>query len=427
MIISALVFILIVMAALKISPAASISNPLQTTSLALGFIMIFAFLLGKATARIKLPQITGFILAGILCGPFLLGFLKGSDVQNLQLLDGLALSLIALTAGGEMRIKELRGRIKTIGLLTLFQTLMILAGFILLSMALRGFVPLFSGQSSSQVLVFALLLGTLATATSPSTTIAIINESKAKGRTTDIVLSTAVVKDFFVIALFALNLSLSKSLLSPGQGFDMGFLLGILRDVGGSIVIGLAVGGGIILYLKTIKRDITIFILGVAFFTYQISHHEGFHPLMICLVAGFVVENFSPLGDKLIKAIERSSLPIYVVFFAISGASINLDALRSTWYLALIFVVWRGLLKFGGSWTGARLSGESAVFRRHGWAGFISQAGVALGMAIIIERTFPEWGDAFKALVLAIIALNQILGPILLQRLLISVGETGRK
>ena len=416
-----------VMFILKIPAVAGISDPLQTTSLALGFILIFAFLFGKITYRFKLPQITGFILAGIICGPFLFGFLSRNDVQDLQLLDGLALSLIALTAGGEMRIKDLRGRLKTIGLLTLFQTVLIIAGFIALGLVLRTVVPFFAGHTITQVFVFALLLGTLATATSPSTTIAIINETKAKGRYTDLILSTAVVKDFFVITLFAFSLSFSKSLLSPKQGFDLGFLLHILRDVGGSILIGLAVGGGLILYLKYIRKDIAIFILGIAFFTYQISHHEGFHPLMICLVAGFIVENFSSQGDKLIKAIERSSLPVYVVFFAISGASINLDALRTTWYLAVIFVIWRAVLKFAGTYAGARLAGEDRGIRSRSWAGFISQAGVALGMAVIIDRTFPEWGDMFKTLVLAIIALNQILGPILLQRLLISAGESGRK
>jgi Kef-type K+ transport system membrane component KefB len=427
MIIWAIVLIFVVMAVLKLPSVASISNPLQTTSLALGFILIFAFLLGKITGRFKLPQITGFIVAGIICGPYLFGFLSRNDVQNLQLLDGLALSLIALTAGGEMRLKELRSRFRTIGLLTLFQTFLIIAGFIALSPVLKAYIPFFAGQSLAQVFVFALLLGTLATATSPSTTIAIINETKAKGRTTDLILSTAVVKDFFVITFFALSLSFSKSFLTPGQDFDIGFLFGILRDVGGSVAIGLALGGLIILYLKYIRRDITVFILGVAFFTYQISHHEGFHPLMICLVAGFMVENFSSLGEKFIQAIEKSSLPVYVIFFAISGASINLNALRSTWYLALIFVIWRGFLKFSGTYFGARLSGESGQFQRRSWAGFISQAGVALGMAIVVERTFPEWGGMFKTLVLAIIALNQIVGPILLQRLLFSVGEAGRK
>jgi Kef-type K+ transport system membrane component KefB len=148
---------------------------------------------------------------------------------------------------------------------------------------------------------------------------------------------------------------------------------------------------------------------------------------MICLLAGFLVENFSYLGDRLIQAIEKVSLPVFVVFFAISGASINLDALSKTWILALIFVLWRAGLKFSSTYIGAKISGEDISVQRNAWAGFISQAGVALGMAIVVEKTFPDWGREFKTLVLAIIAINQIVGPVLLQNLLFKAGEAGQK
>ncbi|MFC2157332.1 cation:proton antiporter [Acidobacteriota bacterium] len=164
----------------------------------------------------------------------------------------------------------------------------------------------------------------------------------------------------------------------------------MLRDIGGSVLIGLLVGAGIILYLKFIRRDLVIFILSVAFFTYQISLNYGFHPLLICLLAGFLVENFSPHGERFIQAIEKSSLPIYIIFFAISGASLDLNALKSSWLLALILVFWRGILKYLGTYSGAKLMGEDREVQQFGWMGFISKAGVALGMAIIIEKTFPE-------------------------------------
>ena len=101
--------------------------------------------------------------------------------------------------------------------------------------------------------------------------------------------------------------------------------------------------------------------------------------------------------------------------------------MRTGWLLAVIFFLWRGGLKFLGTFLGAKLAGENRLFQTFGWAGFLSQAGVALGMAIIIERTFPEWGGTFKAIVLAVIALNQIVGPILLQKFLIRSGEAGQK
>jgi Kef-type K+ transport system membrane component KefB len=423
----ALVVIFLLMLLLKTSAFFPFANPEKGTSFVLGFILIFAFLFGKRINRIKLPQITGFILAGILCGPYILKFLSVDQVNDLQLFDGLALSLIALTAGGEMAIDRLRGQLRSISALVIFQTLIIIPGFLVFGFLGRKFFPFLSDLSIVQTGAVSLLLGTLATATSPATTIAIITETKSKGKYTDLVLSVAVVKDFIVIVLFALFISLSKPIFFPDQGFDTMFFLQILREVGGSAVLGIVVGGGIILYLKYIRREMTVFVLSVAFFTYQISHSYGYHPLLICLVAGFIVENFSPHGDRFIQAIEKTSLPVYVVFFAISGASLNLDALRSSWVLALICVFWRTLLKFVGTYTGASLAKEEQGVRIYSWAGFISQAGVSLGLAILVEKTFPEWRGVFLSLVLAIIAINQIIGPILLQKLLIRVQEVGKK
>jgi Kef-type K+ transport system membrane component KefB len=382
---------------------------------------------GSHLKRLSLPQITGFIIAGIVCGPFVLKFVSEPDVNDLQLLDGLALSLIALTAGGEMKIKKLKKQFKTIASIVVFQTLIILIGFLFLGLIGRYFIPFFGGMSLLQLFAFSLLLGTLMTPTSPATTIAVMTETRSSGKFTDLILGSAVVKDFFVIVIFSFTLSFSKSMIIPSRHFDFQFLLHILGEVGGSILFGILIGAGIILYFKFIKRDVIIFILGIAFFSYQISHNYGYHPLLICLVAGFIAENFSSQGKLLISAIERSSVPIYVVFFAISGASLDLSALRQTWLLALGCVLLRGLLKFSGTYLGSRLTGESKDFQKLGWAGFISQAGVALGMAIAVQDNFLDWGNEFMALVLAVIAINQIIGPVFLQRLLIRVKEAGKK
>ena len=419
--------VLVVMLFLRSPFSAPFSLPDQGSSLALGFIMIFAFLGGKNISRLNFPQITGYILAGIVCGPYFLKLLQIGDVHDLQLLDGLALSLIALTAGGEMERKRLRGSWRAITFLVFSQTVFIVGGVIIFGWIFRSFFPFFSGKSGHEVLAISLLLGILATTTSPSTTIAVITESRTKGKYTDLVLSTAVVKDFVLIVFFAFSLSFSKSSIFPGQAFDFDFLLVILSEIGGSVLLGIAVGIGVTFYLKFVKKEITVFILSVAFFSYQISQHFNLHPLLVCLLAGFLVKNFSSQGESLIDALERSSVPIFVIFFAISGASLDLGALRKSWALVFIFVIWRGFLKFCGTYVGGKLASEDSVIKRQSWAGFISQACVALGMAIIIEKTFPSWGGEFKALVLAVIAINQIIGSVLLQRFLVNVGETGKK
>lgn len=403
------------------------ANPEQSTSLALGFVLVFAYLVGTSGKRLSLPQITGFIIAGVVCGPFIMNFISQSDVNELQLLDGLALSLIALTAGGEMKMRKLKKQLKTIASIVFFQTSMILIGFLFLGMIGRYFIPFFAGKSFLQLFALSLLLGTLMTPTSPATTIAVMTETRSSGKFTDLILGSAVVKDFFVIMIFSFTLSFSKSVTIPSHRFDFGFLLRILGEVGGSIIFGILIGAGIILYLKFIKKDVIIFVLGIAFFSYQISHNYGYHPLLICLVAGFFAENFSSQGKLLISAIERSSVPIYVVFFAMSGASLDLGAFRQTWLLALGCVLLRAVLKFSGTFIGSRLTGEAKEVQKFGWAGFISQAGVALGMAIVIQDNFPDWGDEFMTLVLAVIAINQIIGPVFLQKLLVRTKEAGKK
>jgi Kef-type K+ transport system membrane component KefB len=422
-----LIIIFLLMLLLKNSALLPFANIDQSTSLALGFILVFAYLVGNQLKRLSLPQITGFIIAGILCGPYVLNFISESDVNDLQLLDGLALSLIALTAGGEMKVTRLRKQLKTITSIVFFQSLFILVGFLFLGLVARYFIPYFGGMNLLQLFAFSLLLGTLMTPTSPATTIAVMTETRSEGKFTDLILGSAVVKDFFVIVLFSFSLSFSKSVSAPSEHFDVRFLLHILGEVGGSVLIGILIGTGIILYLKFIKKDVVIFILAVAFFSYQISHNYGYHPLLICLVAGFFAENFSSQGKLLISAIEKSSVPIYVVFFAISGASLNLNALRQTWLLALVCVGLRGFLKFSGTFIGTRLTGEGKEVQILSWAGFLSQAGVALGMAIVIQDNFPEWGGEFMALVLAVIAINQIIGPVFLQKLLVRVKEAGKK
>ncbi len=399
-------------------------DPRHSISIALGFILLFAFLAGKNIKRIKLPQITGFLLAGILCGPYLMNFLSLEDVKNLQLFDGLALSLIALAAGGEMKIHQLRGRMKGLSSIVAMQTLMIIGGFLAFGLAAGSVFGIFSGKSTAQLISISLLMGTLATATSPSTTLAVLIETGSRGKLSELILSSAVVKDFFVIGLFAFSLTFSKSLVSENQQFDFGFVGHIIKEIGGSVLLGIIIGAAIILYMKFIKKEMTVFILATAFLSYQITHNYGFHPLLISLIGGFVVQNFSPHGEELIKALEKVSTPVYVIFFAISGASLNLDALQQSWMLALVLVLWRAGLKYTGTFLGAKLSKEGRYVQKWGWSGYISQAGVALGMIIVIDRNFPDWGDEFRAVMLAVIAINQIIGPVMLQRLLIKSGET---
>ena len=141
------------------------------------------------------------------------------------------------------------------------------------------------------------------------------------------------------------------------------------------------------------------------------------------MTAGFTVQNTSRQGAHFIEAIESVSLPVYVLFFTLAGAGLNLDALKQTWVVALLLAIVRAAAIFLGAYTGGRLGGDPPHLNRAAGMAYLTQAGVSLGLALEVVRRFPDWGGAFVTVVVAVIAINQMVGPITMKRVLIRAGE----
>jgi len=391
------------------------------TTVSLGFVLIFGFLVGRLARRIRLPRITGYILAGVICGPYLGRFLTGPVVRELRLIDDLALALIAFTAGGELRIRDLAPRWRSIVAVTGAQTGIVGAGmFVTVLLA----SPLFHLPPGVSVAAMAIAFGIFAVASSPATAVAIINEARARGTFTDTVLGVTVLKDVVVLVLVTLLLPVMRLLSLPGATFDLGFVGDLAWEVGGSLAGGVVLGYLVTFYVNGVGAVLPLFIVGVSILVTQVARQFHLEPLLLCMVAGFVIENATRVGDRFIDAIERSSLPVYVVFFAISGAAINLQAVRDAWYLALILVVVRLLLVSGATALGERAAARpNPMVRRWGGLGFVAQAGVTLGLASIVARKFPGWGEEARVLALAMVAINQLVGPVAFRWALSRSGE----
>jgi Kef-type K+ transport system membrane component KefB len=235
-----------------------------------------------------------------------------------------------------------------------------------------------------------------------------------------------------VIILMAVTLSVTANLMDPQESFAGTLVLAILFELAVSIGLGVLLGGLLIAYLARINREVGLFLLVVVLLTLEagslIESQLRFHLhfLVVCVVAGFVVENVSERGDHLIRALKKSSLPVYVIFFTLTGVGVDLDAVALLWPLALGFAVWRALLLFASTWTGARVAGEPAAIRRSGWTPFITQAGVSLGLAELVAASYPGIGTKIRTLVLAVVAINQLVGPVLFKWSLRSNGESGK-
>ena len=272
--------------------------------------------------------------------------------------------------------------------------------------------------------VVGLLFAVVALANSPSSTVAVIVESGARGRVSELVLGVTIVKDLVVIVAFALALSMGFTFLEVGSGASNShFMAGLVWEIAGSIFCGVLLGLGIIAYMVFVNAEIPVFIIALSFISSKLSSLLGLHPLLICMVAGLVVNNLSSRGREFIRAIEKGSLPIYVVFFAIAGADLDLGVIAGTWQLVLLLVVSRSIFTWLGTWAGSVVGGEEDVVRENLWLGFFAQAGVTLGMAVIVADTFPGWGTTFKNVVVGAIAVFQLAGPVLLKYSLARAGE----
>ena len=415
-----------------------IESSRQSTGLvnfSLGFLLLAAYLCARILIMARLPLISAYIIAGIIAGPYVSGFLTYDMVQQLRLIDDLALSFIALTAGGALHLQSLKRRSKPI-ILNIVLITLIVFGLVFMFVVFTGNHFSFTHNlSSAQIIAFAILLGVVSVARSPSSAIAIISECRASGPFTETVLGVTVAMDVLIIVFFTLALTLAKTILSGIGIIDYQAFMALSFEMTASLLIGAALGKGISFYINRSGHDLPLFLLFLAFGVTKISlwlslfMEEHFNlylhlePLLICMSAGFTVQNFSKTGSCFMESLDRIALPIYVLFFSLAGASLNLEALRLCWPLAVCLAMVRAISIFGGTWLAGIINQDPPRHNRNAWMGYLTQAGVAIGLAQLAQRQLPEIGIYLTTVVLAVISINQVVGPVMFKIVLSLVGE----
>jgi Kef-type K+ transport system membrane component KefB len=404
--------------------------------LAVGFVVLAAYAIGELAEAARLPHLTGYLVTGLLLGdsaaeilregrlgltlpaPFDHGLLGERVLSQLGLFDTLALALICLSAGGALSIERLRAGGVRIAALLAAQALFILPAFAALALMMSGSVPGLSipalgSLSLTAVLAIGAVLASIALETSPAATIAIVKGAGADGPYTRLVVPVVVLKDVLVVASFAAASSFVSAQLGLAAGRG---LAGSLVDIGLAIAIGLAFAGAMHAYVKLVGAELLLFLIATVFFAAFTADRLHLPLALVYLASGFALANFSDASAAVVREVERLSAPVYVVFFTLSGAKLHIDLILRMAPLALLCVVMRLAAMSAGTWVGARLSGAVPVVRRYGWLAFVSHAGLALSLTAKLHEQIPgELGDALFALVLAAIALNEMMGPVMLQ------------
>jgi Kef-type K+ transport system membrane component KefB len=198
------------------------------------------------------------------------------------------------------------------------------------------------------------------------------------------------------------------------------------REIFGSLLAGLPLGVLVGLFLKKVARGGALFVLAVGFVVAEVGQRIHLDPLLIALAMGMFIRNATSVGDRLLSAIETGSLPIYVAFFGVAGATIHLDMLPLVGLPAVLFVLVRGAGLLAGSNAAARLAKAPEAVQRFAGFGLLPQAGLALALALMFRRTFPSFGEAASTLVFAVVAINELFAPIFYRIALVKSGEAGR-
>ena len=401
-----------------------------------GIVALASKEIGAFFARYKLPLISGFLFAGILVGPYMLNIIPSKAISNLRFVDEISLAYIAFAAGSELYLKELRSRFKSIAWVT---TGLVLSTSIIGSFAfffLSQYIPFTQGMSPSSRIAVSLLVGAILVARSPSSAIAIVNELRAKGPFTQTMLGVTVIMDVVVIILFAFNSEIAEALLS-NLTLNLSFVAFLLAELALSIFFGYLLGKlfSFILFQNIKRTPKGIIILSLGYFVFimvKFLRHYSFEhlgtemllePLLICMIASFVVINWTPHRDQFLEILHELGPTIYIVFFTLTGASLALDVLAKTWQIALSLFFIRLLSIFIGSFLGGTIAGEPMKNNTVSWMAYVTQAGVGLGLAKEVAVEFPQFGLDFATIIIAVIVLNQIAGPPLFKWVINYIGE----
>jgi Kef-type K+ transport system membrane component KefB len=394
---------------------------------AIGFLLLAGTLTSELIEPLGLPHLTGYLIAGIASGPYVLRLVDEHTVKSLSPVNTLALSLIALAGGAELDFATVRREAKRLAWATLVQCVLVLVLMSALFYVARPIIPFTRSLTTGALVGVALLWGALAVTRSPSATLGILSQTHAHGPLATFTLAFVMASDVVVVVLLATAMGIARPLIDPAASFSLDAFVTLGHSLFGSVALGTTLGLVIAVYLRLVNRQMLVVLLVLGFGVSTVLDYLQFDALLTFMVAGFIVRNMSNQGHKFLSYIEQTGSVVYVLFFATAGADLDVPLLRGLWPVALVLAGARTLVTWSGSLIAGRLSKDPPTLRRWSWSGLVSQAGLALGLSTIVAREFPSIGTPFRALAVATVAVNELVGPVLFKLALDKAGETQRR
>jgi Kef-type K+ transport system membrane component KefB len=386
--------------------------------LSVGIALIVGLVGARIVNRFGLPSVTGYILVGILLGPNVLNLVSPGMLQSSNLVSNVALSLIAVSLGQNFTLSKLHSIGKAVFSISIGE---VIGAFVLVFLVvyLVARVPL----------PMALLLGAIAPATAPAAVVMVTREYRAKGRFTDTLLGVVAIDDAWGIILFAFCLAIAKSV----AGAHMGIFVSIFSDVVhglwevfGGFALGIIVGLVLSIFVKYIRTsaNLLIYVLGFILLSAGLSILLNVSLLLANMALGATVANRVGDSETIFDNLKRFDPPLYLLFFLLAGASLEIVNVTTLGFLGILYVITRLPGEMLGAFIGASIAKADSTIRNYLGLGLAPQAGVAIGLALIAKNYFHDaLGETILSTIIITTVIYELIGPPLVRIALEKAGE----
>lgn len=382
--------------------------------LKIAIVLIVGIIGGKIADIFKLPNVSGYLVAGLFLGPSFFRLVSARDIDSFAIISELALAVIAFSIGSEFIIKDMLKLGKSIFIITLSQVL----GAILLVFTVTYFI-------FNQPFAFSIVIASMSAATAPAATLLVMRQYRAHGPLTKTVLPVVALDDVFGIMAFGIAMSVAKLSLGNTEVSFLQMLGQPLFEIGGSLVLGTILGLLLTLVTKKVNdRDemqaTALAAIGVAT---GLSTALGFSPLLTCIMMGTVLANLMRNSGRVFGSVNDFVSPVYVLFFTLAGASLDLGILARVGAMGVAYI----LARAGGKMIGARLGAKSvkadpAVVKYLGLA-LLPQGGISIGLSVLVRQQLPQYAMAITTIIMFSVLVYEVSGPIFAKIAIQKAGE----
>lgn len=385
----------------------------MSTFFYLALILFSGLIFGRVVKHLRLPNVTGYLIAGLLIGPHIFNLLSTDIVTQLNLISEMALAFIAFSIGSEFKLSYLKKAGMTPIVIALFEAL-------LASILVTGVLILFGFD-----IKVSMLLGAIAAATAPAATIMVVKQYNAKGPVTNTLLSVVALDDAVALMAFGFAMAVINSMLNPGQNSAIVIAVLPLVEIIGSIALGLVLGLLFNIPLRFFKKNSNRLIItcGFVFLANALATFAGLSSLLLCMSMGATLINTSSSGREIFKIADSITPPIFLMFFVVSGAELDISIIPKIGVLGILYLIVRVIGKVAGASLGAYLMKAPETVKKYIGLTLIPQAGVAIGLSLIASNTLPEYGKTIRAVILCATLIYELIGPAITKIGLKKAGE----